>query len=276
MTALVLRLVSINIWDLPVPVPGLDRTLRRERLRAQLPRQDADLVLLQEAFVPGFRRTLLSSLPEYHADARALERRRHWLISMDGAGGLLTLSRWPIRRTVYQPARRFRSMKPDERIGRKGTLWTDIETPLGPLLVGNLHLYAGNRPIDARVRAVQVRQTLGHPLLREGIPTVLAGDFNMAAEFEQPSRGPSGFDLLGAHGFVEIAGGFSPGLMTMAPSKKRYARYAPWHRPDRRLTHVFYCGSGLRRGPEPPALCLHAPPVSDHFGLRVTLTLAGD
>ena len=60
----------------------------------------------------------------------------------------------------------------------------------------------------------------------------------------------------------------------MAPSVNRYARYTPWHKPDRRLTQVFYRGPGIERGPEPPTLCLHRPAVSDHFGLRVQLALA--
>lgn len=276
MTPLVLRLVSINIWDLPIPFPGLDRTLRRERLLARLPRQRADLLLIQEAFVPGFRLALLAALADYRADALARAHRRHWPLRLDTAGGLLTLARWPISRTEFEPWRHYRRMKPDERIGRKGVLWTHIETPGGRLLVGNVHLCAGTRPIDARVRAVQAHQLLKHRLLREGLPTVLAGDFNMAIEFEQPSRGPTGFDLLAEHGFAEVAGGFSPGLLTMAPSTNRYARYLPWHRPDRRLTQVFFRGPGLSGGPEPPALCLHQPPVSDHFGLRATFALASD
>jgi endonuclease/exonuclease/phosphatase family metal-dependent hydrolase len=276
MTAVPLRLISINIWDLPIPFPGLDRTLRRERLRARLPRQHADLLLLQEAFLPGFRRTLLAALADYHADALARAERRRWLLRFDGAGGLLTLSRWPIPSTVFQPSRHFRGMKLDERIGHKGVLWTHIASPAGPLLVGNVHLYAGTRPTDARVRALQVRQMVQHPALDPGVPTVLAGDFNMAAEFEQPARGPTGFDVLREHGFNEVADGFSPGLLTMAPSVNRYARYLPWHRPDRRLTQVFFRGPGIRPGSEPPALCLHTPPVSDHLGLRVTFTLESD
>ena len=276
MTGVVVRLVSINIWDLPVPFPGLDRALRRDRLRARLPRLQADLLLFQEAFLPTFRRTLLATLPEYHADARAREQRRRWLLRFDGSGGLLTFSRWPITRTAFQPSRHFRGMKLDERIGHKGVLWTHLETPAGTLLVGNVHLYAGTRPIEARVRAIQVHQVLQRGPLERGLPTILAGDFNMAVELERPDRGPTGFHVLAEHGFIEVAGGRSPGLHTMAPSTNRYARYLPWHRPDRRLTQVFFRGPGIAAGPEPPALCLHQPPVSDHFGLRAMLTLAGD
>jgi endonuclease/exonuclease/phosphatase family metal-dependent hydrolase len=164
-------------------------------------------------------------------------------------------------------------MKLDERWSRKGCLWTRIATPAGEILIGNVHLYAGNRPRDARVRTFQVRQLLAYGQLTEGVPTIMAGDFNMAAEHEQPSRGENGFAHMARAGFTEVGGGWSPGITTMAPSSNRYARYMPWHRPDRRLTQVFYRGPGLYRGDAPPTLCLHEPPVSDHFGLCVTLRL---
>ena len=275
MTPLTIRLVSINIWDLPVALPRTQRSARRHRLLEGLPRLDADLLLFQEAFRPRMRRAILHVLPALHADARARARRWFLLLPMDGAGGLLTLSRWPILSTRYQPARRFRRMKPDERIGRKGCLWTRIATPAGELLVGNVHLYAGNTPVDAHVRSIQARDLLAHGDSRPDAPTVLAGDWNWDLEFEHSERGPTGHAELAQAGFREVAGGRSDGIATMDPRHNAFARYAPWHRPARRLTHVFCRGPGIGPGPEPPSLCLHDPPVSDHFGLRVTLTMGG-
>jgi len=67
----------------------------------------------------------------------------------------------------------------------------------------------------------------------------------------------------------------SAGVETMHPGRNPYAR-PPWqHRRVCRLEQVFYRGAGLVPGPGPPALCLNDPPVSDHFGLAVTLTLGG-
>ena len=267
-------LVSINLWDLPIFWPRHDRTRRRQRMLKQFPDLSADLLLFQEAFVQSFRERLAAALPRLNADPYLEARRRHGPITLSAAGGLLTFSRWPFGSSVFTAARTFKSMRIDERIGRKGWLRTEVQTPVGPVSVANVHLYAGTRPTDARVRTTQVRQ-LTHDAERwPPLPTILAGDFNMTAELERPDRGPTGFDLLAEAGFVEVAGGSSDGLVTMAPSVNRYARYTPWHKPDRRLTQVFYRGPGIERGPEPPTLCLHRPAVSDHFGLRVQLALA--
>lgn len=273
MSGLIIRVVSINIWDLPIRLPRTQRGTRHRRLLAALPKLDADLLLIQEAFRPRLRRRLLQTLPGLYPDALARAARWFAFLHMDAAGGLLTLSRWPIRSTVHQPARRFHRMKPDERIGWKGCLWTSVATPAGDLMVGNVHLYAGNTPLDAHVRAIQTRDILEHGQSRPEVPTVMAGDWNWDLEFEHSEQGPTGYVELLQAGFHEVADGRSEGIATMDPRRNRFARYVPWHRPARRLTHVFYRGPGIHAGPERPSLCLHEPPVSDHYGLRVTLSV---
>jgi len=274
MSEVVARVVSLNIWDLPVGLPRTDRRRRHRRLLEGLRETDADIILLQEAFRPRLRRAILETLADFHSDE--LARRRRWFVvlPMDDAGGLLTLSRWPISGTRHQWARRFRRMKPDERIGRKGCLWTRIQTPAGSVLVGNVHLYAGSTPLDAHVRTIQTRDLLRRGDSRPTVPTILGGDWNWDLEFEHSERGPTGYVELLQAGFREVAEGRSEGICTMDPRRNRWARYVPWHRPARRLTHVFMRGAGLEPGAEPPSLIFDDPPVSDHFGLRVTLRLS--
>jgi endonuclease/exonuclease/phosphatase family metal-dependent hydrolase len=274
MSAVDVKLVSINIWDLPIWLPRTRRRRRHRRLLEGLAALDADIFLIQEAFRPRLRRAILRALPDLQADAFA--RRGRWVLflRMDAAGGLFTLARWPILSSRYQPTRRFHRMKPDERIGRKGSLWTRSATPAGELLVGNVHLYAGNSPIDAHVRSIQARDLLLHGDTAPNVPTVVGGDCNWDLDFEHSERGPTGYVELVQAGFREVAEGRSAGIETMDPRHNRFARYVPWHRPPRRLTHVFYRGPGLSGGPEPPSLCLNDPPVSDHYGLRTTLSFA--
>jgi Endonuclease/Exonuclease/phosphatase family len=274
MSALHITLVSINIWDLPVRLPRTQRGRRHRLLLEGLPHLDADILLIQEAFRPRLRRAILRALPAFHADALARHGRWMAFLRMDAAGGLLTLSRWPIVSTRYRPARRHRRMKPDERIGWKGCLWTRIATPEGALLVGNVHLYAGNTPLDAHVRAIQTRDLLLHGETRPEVATIIAGDCNWDIDFEHSERGATGYVELAQAGFREVADGRSAGIETMDPYRNRFARYVPWHRPARRLTHVFLRGPGLSAGPEAPSLCLDDPPVSDHFGLRTPLSFA--
>src|SRR5204863_1837921 len=118
-----IRLLSINIWDLPVPLPGFARSRRRRDLLAHLPSADADLVLIQEAFLPAFKVQLASVLAGHTPDHYFERRRRHLLLPMDGSGGLATFSRLDLVSSTYFPFRFWRGMKPDERAGRKGCLW---------------------------------------------------------------------------------------------------------------------------------------------------------
>lgn len=275
MSDLVIRLVSLNLWDLPVPLPWFQRGLRRRRLLEALPRVEADLLLFQESFLPGFRRALGSACAGFESHPDCGRGRRFLFLPFDATGGLLTLSRWPIAAQRHQPAHWTRGLRLDERIGGKGCLWTRLQTPAGSLLVGNAHLYAGNRPVDARVRALQAAELLRWAELSNDVPTIVAGDFNWDPAHEPRNHGPTGQDVMLEAGFREVAGGLSAGLVTKDPRTNRYARYGPRHPPPRRLTHVFFRGARLGPGPESPALCLHDPPVSDHFGLRVTLSLAG-
>ena len=267
------RLVSINIWDLPVPLPGFARASRRRGLLEQLATLDADLVLIQEAFLPAFKLRLAGTLATHQPDHYLQQRRRQLFLSMDASGGLVTFSRFRLDTSRYGQFPLWRGMKPDERVGRKGCLWTQVQTPTSALLVGNVHLYAGNTPPDRRARSMQTRHLLDQ---LERLPpqlTIVAGDFNMAAELEHRLDGhPTGFDLMHEAGFVEVAGGATGNLATMSPINNRFARYAPWRRPERRLTQVFIRGAGmeLESGPD---LCLNHPPVSDHFGLLVTLNV---
>ncbi len=274
-TALTFRLVSINIWDLPIPLPGIRRRLRRRRLLRALPSLDPDILLVQEAFIPRFRHRIARVLPDHYVDPLCDTTRRHGLLRMDATGGLVTFSRWPILRAEFQPTRSFPGMKPDERVGRKGCLWVELDTPAGHLTVGNVHCYAGPLAIHARVRAVQARQLAARAASIHG-PVLVAGDFNMATEHEVAEREINGFDVLRGAGFREVADGRSEGIATMAPSTNKFARYMPWHRhADRRLTQVFCRGAGLSSVGR-PSLCLDRPPVSDHLGLLVEFRLTPD
>jgi endonuclease/exonuclease/phosphatase family metal-dependent hydrolase len=264
--------LSVNIWDLPIPLPGFQRQLRRERLIAQLPAAGADLVLIQEAFRPPFKRRLAAALGSHQADHYLAARRWRFGLPTDGSGGLLTLSRFPVARSRYAPSERWLGMKLDERIGMKGCLWTEIEVGGQQVLIGNVHLYAGPGVANARVRARQIRDLLRQLAAMPRLPTILAGDFNMAIEHEVTNDGPSGFDLMQEAGFSEIASGSSAGIATMAHRLNPYAAYFPTTLPDRRLTHVFYRGERLRVT-EPPSLVLDRPPVSDHYGLMTSFEL---
>lgn len=193
---------------------------------------------------------------------------------MDASGGLLTFSRWPIARSRFLAFSPIPGSRIDERVGRKGCLWTEIETAGGRLLVGNTHLYAGAGAFNAGARAAQIRDLVTQEDSGSALPTLIAGDFNMAVEPDHLGHQAAEFGILAGAGFSELVDGSSAGLVTMAPSVNHYAQYPPFHRLDRRLTQVFLRGA-VRPGPDPATVCLTDPPVSDHYGLMVTVELDG-
>jgi endonuclease/exonuclease/phosphatase family metal-dependent hydrolase len=140
------------------------------------------------------------------------------------------------------------------------------------VLVGNVHLYAGGGPANARARAMQTRHLLHQLDEFPRMPTIVAGDFNMSIEYERTTSGPTGFELMSTAGFTEIAAGTTGSIATMSRINNRFARYNPFPKPERRLTQVFFRGEGLRIA-EPPSLCLREPAVSDHYGLQTAISV---
>jgi endonuclease/exonuclease/phosphatase family metal-dependent hydrolase len=269
---LAIKLLSVNIWDLPIPLPGVNHRWRRREIVRRIPPLGADVVLIQEAFRPSFKLELRRALPAHYADHYAGRRRRCAGLWLDASGGLLTLSRWPVLRSRYLPARTFPGMRWDERLGSKGCLLTLLRTPAGLVWVGNVHLHAGTSLKARRARALQVRHLLGE-LPPSGSPLLLGGDFNMDPATEQLDE-PTGFALLLGAGLREAAGGVGGRLATVVQRRNRYARYWPGRHPDRRLTHVFYRGDEIRPVKGSVSVCLDDPPVSDHFGLMADFALA--
>ncbi len=263
-----LSVVSINIQDLPAFVPVMDRRVRRHRMLTQLPGLGADLLLLQESFVPAFRMRLQQALRDL---TPANATRCNGRSLFPACGGLLTFSRFPVSWSRFVAWPRFPSMKLDERFGRKGFLLSELETPRGALLVCHVHMYAGKRPPCARVRRSQVELLIEYLDPFRGRSILLAGDFNMDPAYEVIDGGATtGWELLLAAGFREAAQGSNDGLRTFEPSTNDYARYTFVKNYDCRLTQFFVRGEGLEVV-SAPELCLTDPPVSDHYGLRVRM-----
>ena len=272
---MLIRLLSLNIWDLPFPFPGSNRGERRRALLSELRRLDPDIVLLQEAFRIDLREEIWEALPSHYADARAVQRGGMVpFLPQDISGGLLTLSRWPVPSTQMTRWRHVRPAKLDERLARKGALWTEIETPAGVLLVCNVHTHAGRTPADARARVAQVGELLAEEGAMHTGAIIVAGDLNIDPAVSPDDISPNGLDLLEDAGFAEVALAANDGLGTVVPQTNRYARVG-FRRPDhRRLTHVWYRGPGITAGPVRPEICFNHPPVSDHYGLLATLELS--
>jgi endonuclease/exonuclease/phosphatase family metal-dependent hydrolase len=253
-----LRLLTFNcLW----------RGRARARLAALarwLDRSDVDVACLQEVVTRdrvGLLRLLAPRFPH------AVHRPRGPFV----LGGLVLLSRWPVRRqryVVYRRRGRWWNAGLSDRLIGKGLLLTELDTPAGPVAVVDTHLlanYGGDWTPEndyARQEADELRQLAG--VLEDvdpGLPLVVAGDLNV----------PSGTWLL--DGFLKRTGlrdAFDGcGEPTWRPA-------AGWGRPFD-IDHV------LVRGPVQVAadLCFRESvrlaggrevPLSDHLGIVTTLT----
>lgn len=236
--SLSLRVVSFNAWALPVTIPSQDKRRRLRRLPEALAALDADVIVLQELFdVRGRRRLLRELCPPYSSTPDAMATRRILrLVPTDTTGGLLVLSRFPITGSRFVPHSLGPGTKVDERLGRKGALVVHLETPVGELTVFAVHLYAGTKPKDARIRTAQLA-----PLLEvldgeaAANPVLLAGDINTSPTLGYPDPPGQGnayspeYAALAGAGFVDpLPPNPTPAELTATwvPSRNRFAALA--------------------------------------------------
>lgn len=284
------RAVTFNAWALPVTIPTQRKRQRLKRLPAALASLDADIIVLQELFDVRARRRLLQELvPPYVAAPLGTRARRILgLVPADSSGGLLVLSRLPIQTCRFVPHPSDLGAKLDERLGRKGMLIVRVESGVGPLTVAAIHLYAGIRPVDTRVRSTQLARLLTVlDAEANSTPVLLAGDINASPTVAFPE--PPGADnpltpeyaALRAAGFVDPLppNPTPPELcVTWAPSRNRYAAL-PYQetRTDERYDYLLVRPGARRRWKIKNAgTVLDAPLLSDHIGVMAEFELVGD
>jgi endonuclease/exonuclease/phosphatase family metal-dependent hydrolase len=150
------------------------------RLRALGPvleRSGYDIVCLQEVLHRGSARLVGRVTPGYPYRAAT------GVTVL--AGGLMLLSRWPIRRYRFARYPMTRPLR-TELLMRKGAQLAVIETPAGPLAVVNTHLSAnrdddwseGNR-YTGIIRGELDRLARLVAGFEPGLPAVVVGDFNV-------------------------------------------------------------------------------------------------
>lgn len=222
-----LRAATFNAWALPITIPSQRKRRRLSRLSAALAALDADLIVLQEMFDVRARHRLLRQLcPPYNSTADSRQTRRILgLLPADVTGGLLLLSRLPISGARFIPHPTDVGSKPDERLGRKGAMIAHIETPVGRVTVFAVHLYAGTRPKDSKVRMKQLAPLL-EALEEEanGAPVILAGDINTSPTLNYPEPPGPGNPLAAEYDALVRAGFVDP----LPPNPTPVERSATW------------------------------------------------
>ncbi|MBL8897068.1 MAG: endonuclease/exonuclease/phosphatase family protein [Planctomycetes bacterium] len=253
-----LELATWNIWGLPQELTGRGPE-RYPEVAAAIERSGCDVIGLQEVWTDEARAAVLG-LEGWHRASEELDLA--WLSQC----GLVTLSRWPVRRAFV---RRFEVCASYDALVSKGALFTAIEIPrLGELHVWNVHLQSGTGGDIEAARGRQLEQLARW--VRETssprIPCVVLGDFNCIAGAE-PRRA---LKLLGCD--LELRQG-TP-RPTWDPRSNCWAREEQPMAIDRILLDESFAAcwevdtalAFADAGPD-------GTPLSDHYGLRARLSL---
>jgi endonuclease/exonuclease/phosphatase family metal-dependent hydrolase len=284
-----LRAVTFNAWALPVTIPSQEKRRRLSRLPEALAALDADVIILQELFdVRGRHRLLRELCPPYSSTPDAMATRRILrLVPADTTGGLLFLSRFPITGSRFVPHSLGPGTKVDERLGRKGALVVHLETPVGELTVFAVHLYAGTKPKDTRIRSVQLAPLLEVLEAEAGAnPVLLAGDINTSPTVAYPEPPGPGNPYTPEYAALEGAGFVDPLppnptpaelTATWVPSRNRYAAL-PYQetKTDERYDYVMVRASGSHEWSVQAARTVldgAGEHLSDHVGVLAELEL---
>lgn len=258
-----MRLGTFNVWGLPEAFSD-DVSSRMRALVARLEATDLDILMIQEAWTREVRRTLRNGA-----------RRAGFAVSSgDGAsGGLMTLSRFPIRASRFE---RFRFRGDPERVtkgeylGGKGFEVVEVEGDEGPFVVVNTHAHARysaeNSTLDSAVRTAQLLQIVAFLNGHVG-SVVIGGDFN-CREVDPEYR-----VFQGLTGAIELGSGAPIETLSSSNFYKR-DRTAP----DKRIDFLFVRpASGVAwRASDPRLLFAETARIrrrdrslSDHYGFRV-------
>jgi len=177
--------------------------------------------------------------------------------------GLMSLSRWHIRKTQYI---RFRFNTDGGWLdgGReifgveKGFAVQWLETPAGEMAFVNLHLH----PSSKAVRIAQLMEVIAWRMKIGAVPVVLTGDFNMAPRSVERALVIYGLKVRDA---VDLLwGGYPAGFCT-------YCAVNPlgWLSEDRIFDYAFFSGPFRIRDLQVNLKTSAGRFLSDHYGLRV-------
>lgn len=164
MTPPTFSVATLNVWGLPPPLTWPPRHVRYPRVRRFLDQNAFDVALLQEVWRPD---------PAGWRDADI-----HGPPASEPHSGLVLVTRFPVVERVH---RAFGAGAPfiEKLWTAKGYLRVTLDVEGTRVDVLNTHLQAYDTKKDALTRARQVDILLG--AVRDDVPTVLAGDFNVHA-----------------------------------------------------------------------------------------------
>lgn len=266
-----LRIISFNIWDLPLWFVKR-RTERMRRVGEYLKRAAPEVVCLQESFDVKHRKLIHDVLGDdyYIGNGHGKTRKLLGLKTFDMTGGLITYSRFPVITSRFIPFSRFLNVAFVEFLARKGFLETILRTPEGPLRVVNTHLHKISMIGSTWIHARQIRRILRFLKGEKEMPTILAGDFNEDRMMEHPWFR----DAFAAAGFTDPEPAQGEKIRPSYRKENPYVNQWPNRvKVSERCDYVFFRGLGRPEVASYAPIPEH-PPLSDHDPVALNLTNA--
>jgi len=279
-----LEVIGYNVWGLPFWLPDARRWERLPVIPEKLREMPVDLIALQEAYDPLFRRYLIGTLGHrYRRGSDALCRQTmRFAGARDCTGGLLTFSRFPIAAESFHMHEYDDDSRWEERMLGKGVLLTRVATPVGEVLVVNVHLYAGRQPEDEAVRLRQVRRLAELLGQHREIPILLVGDLNtehpaLPESIDGPPRTPTAVYhfVVDSLGFTDARPNPTEAHLTYDPTHNPHAD-SWYHRNLGRevFDYIFVrVPDGLTVEVSEQRTIFTDDPLSDHFGTRARIVI---
>jgi len=178
-----IKILSWNIYMLPGIAPIRGRATRAKAIGETLKDSDYDVIVFQEAFHHKARRKIEKLLEEKFPYQAGPANRK--LISMKTNSGIWIFSKHPIRST--------RSIIYKNRLGidafsRKGALLVEIEINHQRIQVAGTHLQNAGPYWIKQQQCVEFYHRLLKPELKEDVPQIVCGDFNIKQKHEEEYR----------------------------------------------------------------------------------------
>jgi endonuclease/exonuclease/phosphatase family metal-dependent hydrolase len=260
-----LRLLSFNTYMLPRPIKKSLQGVRAEAIAHALKSSDYDIIVLQEAFTPWFRRTirreLAASYPHRHYLAKRVSRRLF-------GSGLYLLSKYPFKVIDYTF---FNSCGGADCYADKGAVLIEAHLPSGVRFqLVNTHLQAIESLGHVRLKQLaQIKKMLTRHA-KNNVPQILVGDLNIDVtepEFEE------GLALLGM-GHAQLVGPITHTNARVGPCFPGSAKDPEW------VDHFWSNDAGVNKTSVMRVKVIdfkHAGrecPASDHHAIETTFSFS--
>lgn len=171
-----LSVLTWNVWGLPFITP--DRSTRIDQAVIFLRESQADIIAIQEAWLPGDIAKLRNGL-------EAVGYQSVHFRSFPFGSGLIIFSRLPMTSPKFEAFRYGgKPHKPydGDWYAGKGFGSVTVETPLGPLIVANTHLHARYRPPEylagQLTQITDLAQGIDSLTEQGKMPCLVVGDLN--------------------------------------------------------------------------------------------------